>query len=358
MFREPRAQGKAIGVYSFVASAGGAVGLLAGGVLTQAINWHWIFFINLPVGIVTAILTVRLIDHDKGIGFERGIDLPGAILAVGALMIGVYSILEAGQYGWASPRTLGLAAGALMLLGGFIVREARASNPLMPLRLFRSRNMNGANLVQVLSVAGMFGMFFLGALYLQRVLGFSAMEVGLGFLPVTVVMGALSLGVSGRLTLRFGPRATLVPSLVLIALALALLARAPVGGTYLRDVLPVLLLLGTGAGIGFPALMTLAMSGSSRSDAGLASGLVNTSAQVGGAVGLAVLATLSATRTEQLLARGESTIAALTGGYQLAFIVAAGLMVAAIGVSLAVLRSPNLAEADFAGAVEAESDAA
>ncbi|MFL5887314.1 MAG: DHA2 family efflux MFS transporter permease subunit [Thermoleophilaceae bacterium] len=348
MFTEPREQAKAIGVYSFVASAGGSIGLLAGGALTQAINWHWIFFVNIPIGIATAVFATRLVRADKGIGFNRqGADIPGAALVTGALMLGVYTILEAGNYGWSSAHTLGFGAVSLGLLAAFVAREGRIENPLMPLRLFRSRNVAGANAVQALFVAGMFGMFFLGALYLQRVLGYDALEVGLAFLPVTLVIGTLSLGFSERLTMRFGARATLLPSLVFIAAGLLLFARAPVGGHYLTDALPVMLLLGTGAGLAFPSLMTLAMSGATQSDSGLASGLVNTTLQVGGAIGLAVLATLATSRTNNLLAGGESQASALTSGYHLAFLIGAGLVIAAIGVALTVLQpSAAVTQAD------------
>jgi EmrB/QacA subfamily drug resistance transporter len=338
MFTEPRERARAIGVYSFVASAGGSIGLLAGGAITQAINWHWIFFVNLPIGVATGLLARRLVARDEGIGLGRGADFPGAALVTGALMLGVYTILEAGRYGWVSAHTLGLGAISLGLLAAFVTRQARVSNPLMPLRLFRSANVAGANVVQALFVAGMFGMFFLGALYLQRVLGYGALEVGLAFLPVTVIIGTLSLGFSERLTMRFGPKSTLIPSLVFIGAGLAIFARVPVHGSYLTDVLPVMVLLGTGAGLAFPSLMTLAMSGATASDSGLASGLVNTTLQVGGAIGLAVLATLATTRTDNLLAQGSSTASALTGGYHLAFLIGVGLVAAAIAVALTVLR--------------------
>jgi EmrB/QacA subfamily drug resistance transporter len=352
MFPKPGEQARAIGVYSFVAAAGASIGLLAGGVLTQAINWHWIFFVNLPIGLATALLAVRLIDRDEGIGLGRGADVLGAVLVTGALMLGVYTIVEASDYGWGSAHTLGFGAVALAMLVGFVVREARTSNPLVPLRVFRSRNTSGANLIAALMVAGMFGMFFLGALYLQRVLGYDAMEIGLAFLPVAVLIGALSLGFSARLVMRFGARATLLPGLALIAPGLLLFARAPVDASYVTDVLPAMVLLGIGAGLCFPSLMTLAMSGATQSDAGLASGLVNTTTQVGGALGLAVLATLSTTRTDGLLAGGDSTASALTGGYDLAFIIGAGLVLAAIGVALSLLRSTSLIEEEGEGAAD------
>ena len=247
MFPEPREQAKAIGVYGFVASAGGSVGLLAGGVLTQSINWHWIFFVNIPIGIVTAVLAMRLLERDKGIGFGEGADVPGAILITSSLMLGVYTIVKpAADYGWSSGRALGLGALSLALLAAFVVREARARNPLIPLRIFRSRNLAAANVVQALLVAGMFGMFFMGALYLERVLGYSALEIGFAFLPATIVMGVLSLRYSERLIMRFGARRTLRPGMLLIAIGLALFALAPVDGSYVVNVLPVMLILGFG----------------------------------------------------------------------------------------------------------------
>jgi EmrB/QacA subfamily drug resistance transporter len=339
MFPEPREQAKAIGVYAFVASAGGSIGLLVGGVLTQSINWHWIFFVNLPIGVATAVLATRLLDKDKGIGLGRGADVPGALLITAGLMLTVYTIVKpAAEQGWGAGRTLAFGAVSLGLLAAFVAREATARNPLIPLRIFRSRNVSGANLIQALTVAGMFGTFFLGALYLQRVLGYDALETGLAFMPTTIVMGTLSLRYSERLAMRFGARATLLPGLVLIAAGLALFTRAPVDGSYLTDVLPTMILMGTGVGVAFPALMTLSMSGVTPSEAGLASGLVNTTVQVGGALGLAVLATLAATRTGGLLAHGDSAAAALTGGSRLAFLIGAGLIVAAVAVALTVLQ--------------------
>jgi EmrB/QacA subfamily drug resistance transporter len=345
MFPEPREQAKAIGVFAFVASAGGSVGLLAGGVLTQSINWHWIFFVNIPIGIATAVLAWRLLDREEGIGFGEGADIPGAVLITSSLLLGVYTIVKpAAELGWGSVQTLGLGAVSLVLLVAFVVREARASNPLVPLRIFRSRNVSGANVIQVLSVAGMFGMFFLGALYLERVLGYGPLQIGLAFLPVTIVMGTLSVRYAERLIMNFGARTTLIPGLVLIGAALALFAQAPADGSYVRHVLPVMILLGFGGGAAFPTLMTLAMSGATQSDAGLASGLVNTTAQVGGALGLAVLATLSATRSESLIGGGKATAAALTSGYHLAFLIGAGLIAVAIAVAVTVLEPEHRAE--------------
>jgi EmrB/QacA subfamily drug resistance transporter len=357
MFPEPRDQARAIGVYGFVASAGGSIGLLAGGVLTQSINWHWIFFINIPIGIVTAVLAKRLLANDEGIGFGEGADVAGAALITGSLMLGVYTIVKpAAEQGWGATRTLALGAVSLLLLVAFLVREATARNPLIPLRIFRSRNVSGANAIQALTVAGMFGLFFMGSLYMQRVLHYDPLQIGLAFLPATLIMGTLSVRFTEPLVMRFGARRTLFPGLVLIATGLALFTRAPVGGSYLANVLPVMVLLGCGIGISFPALMTLAMSGATMEDAGLASGLVNTTVQVGGALGLAVLATLATTRSDHLIARGGSQAAALTSGYHVAFLIGAALVVVAIVVAMTVLVEARPAgaptahgEGEFAG---------
>jgi EmrB/QacA subfamily drug resistance transporter len=345
MFPEPREQAKAIGVYSFVASAGASIGLLAGGILTEAINWHWIFFVNVPVGIAVATLALRLVPNREGIGWDKGADIPGALVLTAGLMLGVYTLLEAGEAGFGSLQTLGLGAVSIALVGGFVARQARIENPLMPLRLFRSREVTGANLVMALLVVGFFGMFFLGALYMQGILGYSALEVGLAFLPSCLVMGTLSLGYAEKLIMGFGARRALITGLALNAVGLLLFARTPVDGNYVIDLLPVMLLLGTGAGLAFPAMMTLAMSGATQSDAGLASGLVNTTVQVAGAIGLAVLATLASERTDGLAAAGESAAEALNGGYHLAYLLGAVLIVAAIGVAFGVLK-PDAAQAD------------
>ncbi len=339
MFPEPREQAKAIGVYAFVASAGASIGLLAGGVLTEAINWHWVFVINLPIGIGIAFGALRLVEGRPGIGFREGADIPGAVLITAGLMLGVYTILEAGERGWGSAQTLVLGAVSVALVTAFVARQARIENPLMPLRLFRSRNVAAANVVMGLLVIGFFSMFFLGALYMQGILDYDPFEVGLAFLPSCIVMGTLSLGYAERLIMGIGPKAALIAGLAVAAAGLLLFARAPVDGSYVTDLLLVMLLLGTGAGLAFPALMTLAMSGTTQSDAGLASGLVNTTTQVGGAVGLAVLATLATERTDALRGEGESLNSALNAGYHLAYLIGAAAIVVAIVVAAVVLRS-------------------
>jgi EmrB/QacA subfamily drug resistance transporter len=356
MFPKPADQAKAIGVYGFVASAGGSIGLLLGGILTEAISWHFIFVINLPIGILVGYLAKRLVDDPDGLGLEQGADFPGAALVTVALMLGVFTILQITEWGWVDARTIGGLAIAAVLLVAFIRRQSRVDTPLMPLRLFGSRNVSGANALQALLVAGMFGMFFLGALYLQRVLGYSALEVGLAFLPTTIVMGALSLGFAEKLIMRFGARNTVIPGVSMVALALFLFGtRTPVDGDYLTDLLPPFLLIAVGIGTSFPGIMTLAMSGATPQDAGLASGLVNTSMQVGGAVGLAVLATLSTERSEHLVATGTGLHQALTSGYHLAYLVGAGLAVIAVLIAIFVIRPTPAPAHPGADAAEPES---
>jgi EmrB/QacA subfamily drug resistance transporter len=337
MFPEPREQAKAMGVFSFVAAGGASIGLLAGGVLTQALNWHWIFFVNLPIGALATLAAIRVVTADKGIGVRAGADLPGATLVTVALMLAVYTIVKTSDYGWGSAHTIVLGAVALSVLAAFVGREATARTPLIPLRIFRSRNVTGANLVQMLMIAGMFGMFFLGAVYMQQVLGYGPLQVGLAYLPVAVGIGVLSLFVAPQLNMKIGPRATLLPGLVLMTVGLLLFASAPVHAAYVTRLLPVMLLLGVGAGLSFPSMMTIAMSGAEPHEAGLASGLVNTSMQVGGALGLAVLATLSASRAKDVLASGASSADALSSGLHLALVIGAGLVIAGVVVATVVI---------------------
>jgi MFS family permease len=341
-----------------VASAGASIGLLAGGILTHAISWHWIFFVNVPIGILATIFSTRLLDADRGIGLKSGADVIGAILVTAALMLGVYTIVQTSQYGWVSAQTLGLGGLSILLLAGFFARQLTAKNPLLPLRVFKPRNVWGANLVQLLLVAGMLGFFFMNSLYMQRVLGLDPLEIGFAFMPVAVTIGILSVGVSARLTTRFGARRVLVPALVLVAAGLGLYVRLPVHSSYLIDLMPGMLLLGVGAGLVFPSLATLAMSSATSSDSGLASGLLNTTAQVGGALGLAVLATLAASRTQSLLALGESTPNALTGGFRMVFGISAGLIVAGIVLALIVLRREPEAIAAEISSMTQDEDAA
>jgi EmrB/QacA subfamily drug resistance transporter len=352
MFPKPGEQAKALGVYGFVASAGGSIGLLSGGVLTDLISWHWIFFINLPVGVITGVLALRFIEPKPGIGLSAGADLPGALLLTSGVMLGVYTILGIGEHGWTSNRTLALGAVAAALVALFLVRQARIENPLMPLRLFRSRTVTGANVVMAMIVVGMFGLFFLGALYLQRILGYEPLEVGLAFLPSTVVMGLVSLRASQPLIVRHGPQKVLVPALLSTIAGLLLFARTPVDGTFIVDILPSTILIGLGAGLSTPAVIALAMSGATPEDSGLASGLVNTTVQVGGAIGLAVLATLASEHTG-----GATDAASINSGYHLAYLVGAGALAVGVLVALTVLRAPGGASAPAAVPVQRAASA-
>ncbi|GLW99871.1 MFS transporter [Microtetraspora sp. NBRC 16547] len=340
LFTEPGERARAIAVFSFTGAAGASIGQVLGGVLTDALDWHWIFFINLPIGLASLAISVSVLPADRGLGLAAGADVLGAFLIIAGLMLGISTVVKVEEHGWTSGYTLGSGALAAALLVAFVVRQATATSPLMPLRIFRSRSVSGANLVQVLMVAALFSFQILVALYLQNVLGYGAAATGLAMLPAAVVIGAVSLGVSARLNARFGERNVLLTGLVLLVGVLGLLARVPVHANYVTDLLPVML-LAAGFGLALPALTALAMSGAADDDAGLASGLFNTTQQIGMAVGVAVLSTLAASRTEGLLAGGMSQAVALTGGYHLAFTVGAGLLVAAFLVAFAVLRRPE-----------------
>ncbi|MFF4036954.1 MFS transporter [Streptomyces sp. NPDC001816] len=336
LFPEPREQARAIAVFSAVGAAGGALGTFLGGALTQALNWHWIFLINLPIGAAASLAAVRVLAPDRGAGLGRGADYPGAGLVTGALMLTVYVIVGAGTRSLTA--TLLLAVLALALFTAFTVRQARATRPLLRLRLFRSRLLTGANAVQVLMIGTMYGFQFIGALYLQRVLGYGELATGTSFLPAPVAIGLLMLGLSARTVARFGGHRVLLAGLVLITAGMALLGRAPADGSYAVDVLPPLLLLSAGFAAAMPALTGLAMSGTRDEDAGLASGLFNTTQVVGGSLGLAALTTLAASRTDTLLGQGAELIPATAEGYRLAFRVATGFAVAALALAAGVLR--------------------
>jgi EmrB/QacA subfamily drug resistance transporter len=343
MFSEPRERARAIGIYSFVAAAGASIGLLAGGLLTEALNWHWIFLVNIPIGIATAFFALRFLESDRGIGLGNGADVVGACLVTAALLLGVYTIIRTTDFGWGSAHTVGFGAAAIASLIAFVVRESRTANPLIPFRIFGSRNGSGANVVLLLIFAAMFGMFFLGSLYFQRVRGYDPLGIGLAFLPFSLSIAVLSFA-SGPLITRFGARAVLLPSLVLMGVGLLFFARVPDDAHYVVDVLPSMLLLGVGFGLAFPSLMALGMSGASEHDSGLASGLLMTTQQVGGALGLSVLASLSASQANGLLAASVAEPAALTAGYRLSFAIGAGLVLVALVVAGAVLRPAGEAE--------------
>jgi len=338
LFTEPAERAKAMGIFGFVLSGGGTIGVLLGGVLTDALDWHWIFLVNLPVGIAVFALTLALLPAARGIATGR-VDLAGAITVTGSLMLAVYAIVNGNDAGWTSFQTLGLLASAVALFALFLVIEVRVPSPLMPLGLFRIRNVSTANVVGVLMAAGLFAYFFLSALYLQEVLGYSPMEVGLAYLPSTVLWGASSLLLSDRLVMRYGIKPPLIAGLGLMTVGLILFARTPVDGNFLVDVLPATLAVGLGAGIGFNPLLLAAMSGVAPTESGLASGIVNTAFMMGGALGLAVLASAAAARTDTLTASGEGPLEALNGGYHVAFIVGAIFVVVSAVVAGALLRS-------------------
>ena len=338
LFPKPDEQAKAFGVFSFVASAGAAVGLLAGGLITQAVSWHWIFFVNVPVGLVTAALSARLLESDRGIGIGRGADVLGAALVTGALMLGVYTIVESSVYGLGSLHTIVFGGIALALLGAFVARQALARNPLLPLGVFASRKLSASNVVQALMTAAFFGFFFMGSLDLERVLGYGPMAIGLAFLPVAVVMGLFSIRFSALLINRYGPVAVLGAGQVVVAAALTMLALGPTNANYVVHLMLPLALLGLGGGLAFPSLTIIAMSDVRPADAGLASGILNTTGQVGGALGLAVLATLAGSRTSSLLHDGAGSAVALAGGYHLAWLVGAGTVVVTLALTMSLLR--------------------
>jgi EmrB/QacA subfamily drug resistance transporter len=354
LFPDPGERVRAIGVYGFVASAGGSIGLLAGGILTAALDWRWIFLVNLPVGVATCIGTLRYVDADAQPASNRRADGVSALLLTTGLMVGVYTIVELAQRSTTASLTTGVVA--VVLLAGFVARQARATEPLLPLRLFRSRIATGANLVQGLLVVGMFGTFFLGALYLQEVRGYGPLQIGLAFLPATLVMGVMSLRLAAGVTQRLGEQPTLVLSLLILTGGLLLMTRLPVAGSYAVDVAPAMVLTGLGAGLGFPALTGMAMSAATPADSGVASGLYNTTVQVGGAIGLAVLSTLANSRTGHLAASGASRPEALTGGYHVAFLGAAMAAVLAAALATVVLRPARQERAERTADLVAVAD--
>ena len=335
LFTEPAERAKAMGIYGFVCAGGGSIGVLLGGVLTSAFNWHWIFLVNLPIGVVVYALCLVLLPDGRGQAGTGRLDVAGATTVTSSLMLAVYAIVNGNEAGWTSLQSTGLLAASAVLLAIFLAIEARVGAPLMPLGLFRLRNVATANMVGVLWAAAMFAWFFISALYMQLVLGYSALQVGLGFLPANLIMAAFSLGISAKLVMRFGLRQPLTAGLLLAAAGLLLFARAPVEGNFVIDVLPGMTLLGLGAGIAFNPVLLAAMSDVKPEEAGLASGVVNTSFMMGGALGLAVLASLAAARANNLLASGAEPFVALNDGYHIAFLF--GAVFAATAALLAAL---------------------
>jgi EmrB/QacA subfamily drug resistance transporter len=340
-FPEAKEQAKAMGMYAFVSAGGGSIGLLAGGALTQSLDWHWIFFVNVPIGIVAFVLGSRLIVENEGIGLGGGVDWLGSILITLATMAGAFAIVKSSEYGLTSARTLGIGGASLVLLGAFLALEARVKNPIMPLRVLRLRSLMGSSLVRGLLITGMFSAFFLGSLYLERVLGYDAISTGVAFLPLTALIALMSMGVAARVVERFGAVNTLAAGLAGIVGGLLLLATQGVHASYFPGLFVAFLLLGAGAGLSFLPLLTIGMADAPRRDAGLASGIINVSVQLFGAIGLAALGTVATDHTKALSASGHSLVTALTGGYHLAYVVGAICVAFGILAAVVVLRPPT-----------------
>jgi EmrB/QacA subfamily drug resistance transporter len=337
-FPEPAERAKAMSLYTFVIAGGASLGLLLGAVLTEAINWHWIFFVNLPIGVVTFILGRSLIAEHEGIGIAEGVDWLGSVLITVASLAGIYALVKIPEWGWTGGRTLGFLAAALALIAAFGLLESRLRNPIMPLRVLGLRTLVTANLVRGFLVTGAYSTFFLGALYFQHVRGWSAIEIGLAFLAMSVSLAAMSAGLAARLVERFGPKRTLVGGIAGPVLGLLLFSQAGESTPYFPTIFAAFALLGLGFGAANPPLMMIAMDDVPARDAGLASGTIQVSIQLSAAVGLAALGTVATDRTHSLQAAGESATAALSGGYHLAFLIAAGA--AAIGIAIAALALP------------------
>jgi EmrB/QacA subfamily drug resistance transporter len=339
-FPEAKEQAKAMGMYAFVSAGGGSIGLLAGGVLTQSLDWHWIFFVNVPIGLFAFLMGSALIEENEGIGLAGGVDMLGSALITLATMFGAFAIVKSSEYGLLSARTLGVGAASLVLLAAFLALESRLENPIMPLRILRLRMLIGSSLVRGLLVTGMFSAFFLGALYLERVLGYDAIDTGLAFLPLTASIAVLSMGLSARAMTHFGSLQTLAVGLAGIVGGLLLLSGAGVHASYFPGLFLAFLLLGLGAGASFLPLLTIGMADAPKRDAGLASGIINVSVQLFGAIGLASLGTIATDHTKALSASGHALGSALTGGYHLAYLVAAVCVALGILAAFLVLRPP------------------
>jgi EmrB/QacA subfamily drug resistance transporter len=355
-FPERVEQAKAMGMYAFVSAGGGSIGLLAGGVLTQSLDWHWIFFVNVPIGLIAFAFGRALIVENEGIGLAGGVDVLGSILITLATMAGAFAIVKSSEYGLTSARTLGVGGGALVLLGAFLTLEGRLANPIMPLRVLRLRMLMGSSLVRGLLVTGMFSAFFLGSLYLERVLGYSAIDTGLAFLPLTACIAIMSVGLSAKAAERIGPLNSLAAGLASIVAGLVLLSTAGVHASYFPGLFFAFLLIGLGAGASFLPLLTMGMADAPARDAGLASGIINVSVQLFGAIGLASLGTVATDHTKSLSASGDSLVSALTGGYHLAYVVGAICVAFGILAAFVTLRPPSGTVAQEVDELESELD--
>jgi EmrB/QacA subfamily drug resistance transporter len=331
---------KAMSAYMFVAVGGGSIGLLVGGVLTQAVNWHWIFMINVPIGLLTLLLGSLLIKENAGLGVRHGLDVTGSLLMTTSLVTGIYAIVKASAYGWTSSHTLTFGGLALALMALFVFVESRVAQPIVPMRILRLRSLSASSIVRGLTFSAMFSVFFFGALYLERVLGYGPLKTGVAFLPMTLVMAAMSLGLTSRLLLRFGPMKLLVPGMSAVVLGLLLLTRTSEHASYVTSILPAFVLLGVGMSVSAVPLLTIAMADVPRADAGLASGIVNVSMWLASSAALAVFGTLAASRSNSLLVQGHSVASSLTAGYHETFMIGAVLAALGLLVAVVVLRAP------------------
>jgi EmrB/QacA subfamily drug resistance transporter len=329
---------KAMSAYMFVAVGGGSIGLLVGGLLTQAVNWHWIFVINVPIGVTTLVLGSMLIKENEGLGVRAGLDIKGSLLMTVSLIVGIYAIVTASTYGWLTAHTLGFGAASIVLMVGFFLLESRIEKPIMPTRILKLRSLTTSSIVRGLSFTAMYAVFFFGALYLERVMGYDPLRTGIAFLPLTLAMAIMSLGVTSRLLARFGPMKLLIPGMIAVIVGLLVLARADTHAVYAASILPAFLLLGVGMSVSAVPLLTIAMADVPRSDAGIASGVVNVSMWLASSAGLAVFGTLAASRTTSLLRGGSSNAEALVGGYHETFFIGAVLAALALLVTVVVLR--------------------
>ncbi len=331
---------KAMSAYMFVAVGGGSIGLLVGGVLTQAVNWHWIFVINVPIGLLTLLLGSILITENEGLGVREGIDITGSLLMTVSLITGIYAIVKASSYGWTSPHTLGFAGIAVALMISFAVVESRVAKPIMPLRILKLRSLSTSSVVRGLTFSAMFAVFFFGALYLERVLGYGPLKTGVAFLPMTLVMAAMSLGLTSRLLLRFGPMKLLIPGMSAVVVGLLMLTSMGEQAQYLTSILPAFLLLGAGMSVSAVPLLTIAMADVPKADAGLASGIVNVSMWLASSAALAVFGTVAASRSTSLMTQGQSAVTSLAAGYRETFLIGAVLALLGLLVTAIVLWSP------------------
>jgi EmrB/QacA subfamily drug resistance transporter len=341
-FPAPAERAKAMSSYIIVAVGGGSLGLLVGGYVTQALSWHWIFFINIPIGIATFLAGSALIEENVGIGIRAGLDIAGAVLSTAGMMLAVYAIVSTSQYGWNSAHTLGFGAAAVAVLGAFALLEKRLANPMMPIHVMRSPGLLTSSLVRGLMVVGMYSTFFIGVLYFQHVLGYDPIRTGLAFLPQTLTVALMSGGLTARIMSRLQPKYTALAGLTVLALGLALLISSGVGTAYFPLLFAGVLLIGLGAATAFTPLLTIALAEVPAKDAGIGSGIVNVSQQVAAALSVAVLGAVSSSRTAALLAHGNSVRNALDGGYRLAFSIALLSVIAGIVLGSLVLKGGRL----------------